>query len=83
MGVPGVERVRREVGEGEEEVEKVLPSSIWKVHIWKRANIMLLGMFVVMLLVTHMELSYSTPFQLNVYSFIVFFQIFYFILIQN
>lgn len=62
-----------------EEVEKVVPSSIWKVHIWKRANIMLLAMFVVMLLVTHMELSYSTPFQLNVYSFIVFFQIFYFI----
>ena len=64
-------------GEEEEEVKEP-PSNMWAVHTWKRANIMLLAIFIVMMLITQVELSYSTPFQTNVYGFIVIFQFFYF-----
>ena len=65
--------------EVEEEIKQDRTSSSFQIRISRRGNILLLSMFIVMLLMTHMELSYSTPFQVNVYSFIVFFQIFYFI----
>ena len=65
--------------EEEEELKSTRTSSVFQIRLSRRGNIMLLSMFIVMLLMTHMELSYSTPFQVNVYSFIVFFKIFYFI----
>ena len=65
--------------EEEEGMKSSRTSSVFHIRLSRRGNIMLLSMFIVMLLMTHMELSYSTPFQVNVYSFIVFFQIFYFI----
>lgn len=58
--------------------EKIMPSSVWIPHIWRRANIMLLFLFVVFVMVLHIELSYSSPFQEQVYEFIVIFQILYF-----
>jgi hypothetical protein len=58
--------------------EKVIASSVWIPHIWRRANIMFVFFLVIFVLVLHVELSYSTPYQDLVYEFIVIFQILYF-----
>ena len=52
----------------------------FKPHIWRRANFMFMSAFIQFCMMVQMEFSYSTPFSVLVYEFILIFKVIYFLL---